>query len=204
MTDSGLKTNGKLIYDRWSELRDYGLARLISTPGNTRGLTHEKSEAAGASQSNPPSDGIRSSQGRSQGFVCGQESGGVAVPSCRVCPVFDALGVMFPCLRGSILSRLMSLYSSRAEALGALSSEVPATAGVSTVDPPGSDFELGQKTRPRCRECPLSPTRPLYVRPQSHGPKSGWRRRRTLGTCRAGLRMAAGLWAGARLGLRAS
>ena len=109
MTDSGLKTNGKLINDRWSELRDYGLARAISTPGDTRGLTHEKSEAAGASQSNPPSDGIRSSQGRSQGFVCGQESGGVAVPSCRVCPVFDALGVMFPCLRGSILSRLMSV-----------------------------------------------------------------------------------------------
>ena len=152
----------------------------------------------------PPSDGIRSSQGRSQGFVCGQESGGVAVPSCRVCPVFDALGVMFPCLRGSILSRVMSLYSLRAEALDALSSEVPATAGVSTVDPPGSDFELGQKTRPRCRECPSSPTRPLYARPQSHGPKSGWRRRRTLGTCRAGLRMAAGLWAGARLGLGAS
>ena len=56
----------------------------------------------------PPSDGIRSSQGRSQGFVCGQESGGVAVPSCRVCLVFDALGVMFPCSRGSILSRSMS------------------------------------------------------------------------------------------------
>ena len=55
MTDSGLKTNGKLIYDRWSELRDYGLARAISTPGDTRGLTHEKSEAAGASQSNSPS-----------------------------------------------------------------------------------------------------------------------------------------------------
>ena len=55
MTDSGLKTNGKLINDRWSELRDYGLARLISTPGNTRGLTHEKSEAADASQANHPS-----------------------------------------------------------------------------------------------------------------------------------------------------
>ena len=108
MTDSGLKTNGKLIYDRWSELRDYGLARLISTPGDTRGLTHEKSEAAGASQSNPPSDGIRSSQGRSQGFVCGQESGGVAVPSCRLCPFFESLGVVSPYLRGSILSCLVS------------------------------------------------------------------------------------------------
>ena len=90
-------------------MRDYGLARAISTPGNTRGLTHEKSEAAGASQSNPPSDGIRSSQGRSQGFVCGRESGGVAVPSYRLCPVFESLGVVFPYLRGSILSRLMSV-----------------------------------------------------------------------------------------------
>ena len=56
----------------------------------------------------PPSDGIRSSQGRSLGFVCGRESGGVAVPSCRLCPVFESLGVMFPYLRGSILSRLVS------------------------------------------------------------------------------------------------
>ena len=31
-------------------MRDYGLARIISTPGDTHGLTHEKSEAAGASQ----------------------------------------------------------------------------------------------------------------------------------------------------------
>ena len=54
MTDSGLKTNGKHINEGKSELRDYGLARAISTPGDTRGLTHEKSEAAGASQSNSP------------------------------------------------------------------------------------------------------------------------------------------------------
>ena len=115
----------------------------------------------------------------------------------------ESLDVMYPYMRGSVLSRSMSCIRA-CGALGALSSEVPATAGVSTLDPPGSDFELGQKTRPRCRECPSSPTRTLYARPQSHGPKSGWRRRRTLGTCRAGLRMAAGLWAGARLGLRAS
>ena len=51
---SGLKTNGKHINEGKSELRDYGLARAISTPGDTRGLTHEKSEAAGASQSNSP------------------------------------------------------------------------------------------------------------------------------------------------------
>ena len=56
----------------------------------------------------PPSDGIRSSQGRSPGFVCGRGSGGVAVPSYRLCPVFESLGVVFPYLRGSILSRLMS------------------------------------------------------------------------------------------------
>ena len=31
-------------------MRDYGLARIISTPGDTHGLTHEKSEAAGAAQ----------------------------------------------------------------------------------------------------------------------------------------------------------
>ena len=43
-------------HQRKSEgMRDYGLARAISTPGNTRGLTHEKSEAADASQANHPS-----------------------------------------------------------------------------------------------------------------------------------------------------
>ena len=51
---SGLKTNGKHINESGSELRDYGLARSISTPGDTHRLTHEKSEAAGAAQSNPP------------------------------------------------------------------------------------------------------------------------------------------------------
>ena len=33
-------------------MRDYGLARIISTPGDTHGLTHERSEAAGAAQTN--------------------------------------------------------------------------------------------------------------------------------------------------------
>ena len=33
-------------------MRDYGLVRAISTPGDTHGLTHERSEAADASQTN--------------------------------------------------------------------------------------------------------------------------------------------------------
>ena len=33
-------------------MRDYGLGRVISTPGDTHGLTHEKSKAADASQAN--------------------------------------------------------------------------------------------------------------------------------------------------------
>ena len=96
--------------------------------------------------------------------------GWVRCPFLLMVSRLESPDVMLPYLLGAILSRSMS-FIRPCGALGALSSEVPATAGVSTVNPPGSGFELGQKTRPRCRECPSSPTRPLYVRPQSQGPK---------------------------------
>ena len=152
-------------------MRDYGLARTISTPGDTHGLTHEKSEAAGAAHLDRVirMESAHRKEDRWASCAGGGRVGSTS-PFLLMVSRLESPDVMLPYLLGSVLSRSAS-YIRVCGALGALSSEVPATAGVSTVDPPGSGFELGQKTRPRCRECPSSPTRPLYVRPQSQGPK---------------------------------
>ena len=140
---SGLKTNGKHINESGSELRDYGLARAISTPGDTHRLTHEKSEAAGASQSTPPF-GLNPLVARKiAGLRVRAGVGWGRRPFLLMVSRLESLDVMYPYMRGSVLSRSVSCIRI-CGALGALSSEVPATAGVSTLDPPGSDFELCQ------------------------------------------------------------
>ena len=99
-------------------------------------------------------DGIRSSQGRSPGFVCGRGSGGVDVPSCTWCLVsIHSMSCVCAC-----------------GALGALSSEAPATAGIFTVKLPGSDFELCQKNKTEMQRMSVV-TRPTPLR--TPPPKAG-------------------------------
>ena len=150
----------------------------------------------------PPSDGIRSSQGRLQGFVCGRESGGVAVPSCRVCPVFDALGVMFPCLRGSILSRLVSFIRPGLGHWVLCRRRCLQRRGYPQWIRPALTSNSAKKQDRDAENVRRHPPDPFTYAPRARAQSSGWRRRRTLGDCRAGLRMAAGLlgWGVSRTG----
>ena len=65
-------------------MRDYGLARAISTPGDTHGLTHERSEAAGASQTNRVirTKSAHRKEDRRASCAGGGPGGVVTVPSC--------------------------------------------------------------------------------------------------------------------------
>ena len=81
----------------------------------------------------------------------------------------ESLDVMFPSMRGSVLSRSMSCIRA-CGALGALSSEAPATAGIFTVNLPGSDFELCQKNKTEMQRMSVV-TRPTPLR--TPPPKAG-------------------------------
>ena len=113
----------------------------------------------------------------------------------------ESLDVMFPYMRGFVLSRSMSRIRS-CWALGALPSEVPATAGYPQWIHPALTSNSAKKQDRGAENVRRHPPDPFTYAPRARAQSSGWRRRRTLGDCRAGLRMAAGLfcWGVSRTG----